>query len=138
MLVVRVHKLVPKEIWQKRYDQINEFEKILAESGTTILKFFLHISKDEQRERLQARLDDPKKHWKFQHGDIAERKRWDDYMAAYAEAIRRTSTERAPWIVVPANRKWYRNWVVASTIVHTLENLKMEYPQPDVSQEVVA
>jgi PPK2 family polyphosphate:nucleotide phosphotransferase len=138
VLVVRVHGLVPEEKWKQRFDQINGFEKTLVENGTTILKFFLHISKEEQRKRLQARLDDPHKRWKFQHGDIEERKRWDDYMTAYADAITRTSTDWAPWLVVPANRKWYRNWVVASTIVRTLEKLKMEYPEPDVSREVVS
>lgn len=137
VLVVRVHELVPKEQWKQRYDQINDFEKSLTENGVTILKFFLHISRDEQRKRLQGRLDDPTKRWKFQHGDIEERKLWDDYIQAYQDAIEKTSTEWAPWFVVPANRKWYRNWVVGSAIVHTLEKLHMEYPQPDLSKEVI-
>jgi PPK2 family polyphosphate:nucleotide phosphotransferase len=130
VLVVRVHELVPEKIWRKRYGQINDFEKMLAETGTTILKFFLHISKDEQRERLQARIDDPTKRWKFQHGDIDERKLWDDYQKAYADALEKTSTDWAPWTIVPADKKWYRNYVVAKTVVDTLESFKMEYPQP--------
>ncbi|HJT15996.1 MAG TPA: polyphosphate kinase 2 family protein, partial [Thermoanaerobaculia bacterium] len=120
ILVVRVHDLVPEKIWKKRYDEINDFERLLAESGTTILKFFLHVSKDEQRERLQERLDDPTKRWKFQHGDLEERKLWDEYVKAYEAVLEKTSTEWAPWIVVPANKKWFRNWVVAKSIVDTL------------------
>lgn len=133
VLVVRVHSLVPEEVWRPRYDQINDFERMLSESGTTIVKFFLHISPEEQRERLQARLDDPTKRWKFQHGDLDERKRWDDYMAAYEEALSRTSTAYAPWYVVPSNRKWVRNFIVAGVLVETLEKLKMKYPQPDLA-----
>jgi polyphosphate kinase 2 (PPK2 family) len=124
---------VPEAVWKKRYAQINEFERMLTESGTTILKFFLHISPEEQKERLQARLDDPTKRWKFQHGDLAERKKWKDYMKAYEEALSRTSTENAPWYVVPANRKWVRNYVVASVLVKTMEKLKMKFPAPDLS-----
>jgi PPK2 family polyphosphate:nucleotide phosphotransferase len=133
VLVVRVHSLVPEEVWSRRYEQINEFERMLAGSGTTILKFFLHISKVEQRERLQARLDDPTKRWKFQHGDLEERKLWDDYTTAYEDALARTSTKHAPWYVVPADRKWVRNHVVASVLVKTLETLKMKYPEPDLT-----
>jgi PPK2 family polyphosphate:nucleotide phosphotransferase len=133
VLVVRVHSLVPEAVWKKRYAQINEFERMLTESGTTILKFFLHISPEEQKERLQARLDDPTKRWKFQHGDLAERKKWKDYMKAYEEALSRTSTENAPWYIVPANRKWVRNYVVASVLVKTMEKLKMKFPAPDLS-----
>jgi PPK2 family polyphosphate:nucleotide phosphotransferase len=132
VLVVRVHSLVKEAVWRKRYEQINDFERMLTESGTTIVKFFLHISADEQRERLQARLDDPTKRWKFQHGDLEERKRWDDYMAAYEDALARTSTRYAPWYVVPANRKWVRNFIVSSVLVRTLEKLKMKYPNPDL------
>lgn len=132
--VVRVHNLVEERVWRKRYDQINDFERMLAENGVTILKFFLHISRDEQRERLQARLDDPKKRWKFQHGDLEERKLWDEYQKAYQEAIRRTSTEWAPWYVIPADRKWFRDHAIASTLIKTLEKLDMNYPQPDLSQ----
>ena len=130
VLVVRVHNLVPPSVWQQRYEQINEFEQLLAESGTTILKFFLHISKDEQKERLQARLDDPTKQWKFNIGDLKERALWDDYVAAYEDALSRCSTETAPWFVVPANHKWYRNVVVARIIVEALEGLDLRYPDP--------
>lgn len=139
VLVVRVHNYVPKEVWSKRYEQINAFEKLLAENGTTILKFFLHISKDEQKERLQARLDDPTKHWKFSLGDLGERKLWDDYQAAYEDALNKTSTEHAPWYVVPANRKWYRDLVISKVLVETLEGLKMKYPEPkdDLSGVVI-
>ena len=137
VLVVRVHQLVHEKIWRKRYAQINEFERMLTESGTTILKFFLHISRDEQRKRLQARLDDPTKRWKFQHGDIEERKLWGHYMTAYEDALEKTSTEWAPWTIVPADKKWFRNYVVAKTIVDTLENFDMKYPQPDLRAETI-
>ena len=137
VLVVRVHDLVPRAVWKKRYDQINDFERMLAENGVTILKFFLHISREEQRERLQARLDDPTKRWKFQHGDIEERARWDQYMDAYQDALRKTSTEWAPWYVIPSDRKWCRNYFVAETIARTLDGLDMKYPQPDLSGEKI-
>jgi PPK2 family polyphosphate:nucleotide phosphotransferase len=133
VLVVRVHNLVPKEMWQKRYGQIKDFERMLAESGTVILKFFLHISKEEQRVRLQARLDDPTKRWKFQAGDLEERKFWKDYQRAYEDALSKTSTDEAPWYIVPANQKWYRNYVVGSIIAETLDKLDMKYPDPDLS-----
>ncbi|HEX2225275.1 MAG TPA: polyphosphate kinase 2 family protein [Thermoanaerobaculia bacterium] len=129
VLVARVRNLVPEAVWKKRYDQINDFERLLAETGTTILKFFLFISKEEQRERLQARLDDPHKRWKFRMGDLDDRKHWDDYIAAYEEALGRTSTEHAPWYVVPSDKKWYRNLVVATVLVETLESLKMKLPE---------
>ncbi len=131
VLVVRVHDFVPPEVWRKRFDQINEFEHILAESGTTILKFYLHIDKDEQKERLQARLDDPTKRWKFRLGDLEERKLWDEYMEAYEDVLSKTSTEHAPWYIVPANRKWYRDLVISSVLVETLEGLKMKYPESE-------
>lgn len=131
VLIVRVLNLVPEEQWSRRYDHINAFEKLLADEGTTILKFYLHISENEQAERLQARLDDETKHWKFNKGDLEHRALWDDYMNAYAAALSRTSTEHAPWYVVPANRKWYRNIVVTKTIVDTLESLNMSYPEPE-------
>jgi PPK2 family polyphosphate:nucleotide phosphotransferase len=137
VLIVRVHGLVPEEIWRQRYQQIADFERMLCENGTLILKFFLHISKDEQRKRLQERIDDPRKHWKFQHGDLAERELWDDYMDAYKDMLEKTSTKYAPWYVVPANAKWYRNLVVADVITDTLKSLKMEYPKVDLSGEVV-
>jgi PPK2 family polyphosphate:nucleotide phosphotransferase len=134
VLIVRVHKLVPEKVWKKRYGQINDFECMLAENGTTILKFFLHISQDEQRKRLQQRIDDPTKRWKFQHGDIEERALWDDYMKAYQDALEKTSTALAPWTIVPANKKWFRNYVVAKTIADTLEGFDMQYPQQDLSR----
>ncbi|MFP5288062.1 MAG: polyphosphate kinase 2 family protein [Thermoanaerobaculia bacterium] len=129
VLVVRVQHLAPEEVWRPRYRQINDFERLLAETGTTILKFFLHIDKDEQKERLQARLDDPTKRWKFRKGDLDDRALWDDYVAAYEEALEKTSTEHAPWYVVPANKKWYRNLVVATVLVDTLEKLGMKHPE---------
>lgn len=139
VLVVRVHNYAPKEVWSKRYEQINTFEKHLAENGTTIVKFFLHISRDEQKERLQARLDDPSKHWKFSVGDLGERKYWDDYQAAYEDVLNKTSTEHAPWYVVPANRKWYRDLVISTVLVDALNGLKMKFPEPkdDLSAVVI-
>jgi PPK2 family polyphosphate:nucleotide phosphotransferase len=131
VLVVRVHGLVPPDVWKKRFDQINEFERTLSESGTTILKFYLHIDKDEQKERLQARLDDPSKHWKFRLGDLEERKLWDQYMEAYEDVLGKTSTDHAPWYIIPANRKWYRDLVISSVLVETLEDLKMKYPESE-------
>ncbi len=131
VLVVRVHKLVPPKVWRRRYDQINEFERMLAEEGTTLVKFFLHIDRDEQKKRLQERLDDPHKRWKFRRGDLEERQRWPAYVRAYEDVLSRTSTAWAPWIIVPANREWYRNLVVATVLVETLAGLKMEYPQPE-------
>lgn len=128
VLVERVRGFAPKGVWKRRYDHINAFEQMLADEGTTILKFFLHISKEEQRERLQARLDDPHKNWKFDPGDIEERKHWDQYMSAFEEAIDRTSTKSAPWYVVPSDRKWFRNWVISDVIVRTLEGLDMKFP----------
>ncbi|MFT3895332.1 MAG: polyphosphate kinase 2 family protein [Anaerolineales bacterium] len=130
VLVVRVHNLVAEDIWQKRFDQINDFERMLAESGTTILKFYLHISADEQKERLQARLDDPTKHWKFRLGDLEDRKHWQEYMQAYEDVLSKTSTDYAPWYVVPANHKWFRDLVISSALVEALEDLKMKYPEP--------
>jgi PPK2 family polyphosphate:nucleotide phosphotransferase len=128
VLVVRVRGLVPAEVWSRRYRHINEWERLLAEEGTTIRKFYLHISPEEQAERLQARLDDPTKRWKFKLGDLDERARWIDYMAAYEAILSQTSTSWAPWYVVPADRKWYRNLVVATVLVETLEGLHMSYP----------
>jgi PPK2 family polyphosphate:nucleotide phosphotransferase len=138
VLVVRVHDLVPTTAWKARYDQIVAFERMLWENGTTILKFFLHISRDEQRKRLQARVDDPKKCWKFQPGDLEERKFWKEYMKAYEDALSKTSTDCAPWYVVPADQKWYRNVVVGSIVAETLEELKLKYPKCSTSKIVVA
>jgi PPK2 family polyphosphate:nucleotide phosphotransferase len=131
VLVVRVKRLVPEAVWSRRYEQINEFEQLLAESGTRILKFFLNISKDEQKERLQDRLVEPEKHWNFNSGDLGERALWDDYQDAFEDAIRKTSTPRAPWYVVPANRKWYRDLVVAGAIRETLEDMDPQFPPPE-------
>src|SRR3989344_5576705 len=129
--VVRVHNYVPPDIWNNRYRHIREFERMLVEEGTIIRKFFLHISKDEQQERLEARLADPNKRWKFDPKDVEERKLWDAYQEAYSEAIGATSTKYAPWHVVPADHKWYRNLVVATVMVQTLGALNLEYPTPD-------
>ena len=139
VLVVRVHELVGKKIWSRRYEQINQFERILADEGTIILKFFLHISLDEQKKRLQDRLDDPKKQWKFNVGDLKERELWSEYTSAYEDVLEKTSTEWAPWYLVPANHKWYRDLVIGTILVDTLKSLKMEYPQPaeDLSKIVI-
>ncbi len=137
VLVVRVHHLVPDEVWSRRYEQINHFEKQLAEEGTVILKFFLHISKEEQKERLQARLDDPEKRWKFNVGDLGERARWGEYRRAYEDALSQTSTPWAPWYIVPADRKWYRDLVIGSVVVETLQALDMQYPATDVDPEKI-
>jgi PPK2 family polyphosphate:nucleotide phosphotransferase len=130
VLVVRVHDLVPKAVWSKRYDQINDFERILTDNGTTIVKFFLTIDREEQRERFQARYDDPTKRWKFSMGDLEERKRWDDYQAAFDDALSKTSTASAPWYVIPANRKWFRNLAVSTILADTIADLKPAYPAP--------
>lgn len=130
VLVVRVKGLVPEETWRERYGLINDFERLLTLSGTTILKFFLHISKDEQKERLEARLEDPEKHWKFDPADLVERKSWDAYRTAFDDALSRCSTPYAPWHVVPANRKWARNLMVARTIADTLEAMDPRFPPP--------
>jgi len=132
VLVARVHDLVPKHVWSKRYDRINEFEKNLSQSGTHIVKFFLHISKDEQLRRLEARLDDPAKYWKIDERDFVERERWHDYEKAYEDALERCSTERAPWYAIPADHKWFRNLAVARIVVQTLSELKMKFPEPKV------
>jgi PPK2 family polyphosphate:nucleotide phosphotransferase len=130
VLVVRVMGLEPKAIWERHYDEINAFESLLVESGTTILKFFLYIDRDEQRERLQARLDDPDKRWKFRLGDLETRARWDDFIAAYEDALSRCSTDAAPWFIVPSNRKWFRNLAVAGIVADALAELKPRYPEP--------
>jgi PPK2 family polyphosphate:nucleotide phosphotransferase len=130
VLIERVRSLVPEKVWKKRYDHINEFERLLADEGTTILKFFLHISKDEQKERFESRLHDPHKNWKFNAVDLEERKLWDDYQRAYDDALERCSTEYAPWYIVPSDRKWFRNWVISDVIVRTMEKLDMKFPPP--------
>jgi PPK2 family polyphosphate:nucleotide phosphotransferase len=129
VLVVRVHNLESENEWRKHYQQINDFEKMLADTGTTILKFFLNIDLDEQKKRLLERIDTPEKQWKFSPGDLPERKLWWEYMEAYQEAITQTSTEYAPWHIVPANHNWYRNLVVAEVVVDALKKLEMHYPQ---------
>ena len=137
VLVVRVHELVPQRVWKMRYEQINAFERLLTETGTLIVKFFLHISKAEQRKRLQKRVDDPTKCWKFKEGDLKERKLWKGYQRAYEDAISKTSTARAPWYLVPANHKWYRDYVVASILVEALERLDLRYPKCRTSRVVI-
>jgi PPK2 family polyphosphate:nucleotide phosphotransferase len=129
VLVVRVKDLVPEPVWRARYGQINDFERMLTASGTTVLKFFLHISKDEQRERLEARIANPDKHWKFDPADLVERESWDAYQSAFADALTACSTPPAPWHVVPANRKWYRNLLIARTIADTLEAMDPRFPE---------
>ena len=139
VLVVKVHGLVDEETVKKRYAHINDFERMLSESGTRIVKFMLHISKDEQKERMQARMDDPTKHWKLSPVDFEERKRWDEYMAAFEAALSATTTPWAPWYVVPANKKWFRDLFVAETLVRVLEEMNPRYPPPavDVSKLVL-
>jgi PPK2 family polyphosphate:nucleotide phosphotransferase len=130
VLVVRVHGFVPKSVWSKRYDQINDFERTLAAGGTTIVKFFLSIDKDEQRQRFQDRYDDPTKRWKFSLGDLEERKRWDDYQLAFDDMLSKTSTVWAPWYIIPANRNWFRNLAVSTILADTMADLKPAYPEP--------
>ncbi len=135
VLVVRVHHLVPDDVWEKRYQQIRDFEKILTRAGTTVVKFFLHISKDEQEKRFQERLHDPDKNWKSSAADFKEREYWDDYQVAYEEALRRTSRKNAPWYVIPANQKWFRNLAISQILVDTLEDLHLQYPAPESKQQ---
>lgn len=130
VLVVRVHNFVPKPVWSKRYKQINEFEQTLSENGTIILKFFLHVSSDEQKARLRDRVQDETKNWKFKAGDLDERNLWDDYTEAYRDALKKCSTKWAPWYVVPADSNKARNYLIAQRIVHTLEGLDLKYPGP--------
>jgi PPK2 family polyphosphate:nucleotide phosphotransferase len=137
VLVVRVKYLVPEEIWRRRYEQINAFERNLTLEGITVLKFFLHISKDEQKRRLQRRLDNPDKRWKFSSADIKERALWDAYQQAFEDALSRCSTEHAPWYIVPANKKWYRNLVVARTIADTLGAMDPQYPPAEEGLEKI-
>ncbi len=133
VLVVRVHNLVPEPVWSKRYDQINEFEKMLSENGTVILKFFLHVSRDEQADRLRDRVNDETKNWKFKAGDLDERNLWNDYTAAYQDVLKKTSTKWAPWYLVPADDKDMRNYLIARCIADTLESLDLHYPPADPS-----
>jgi len=137
VVAVRVLGIVDRETWTRRYGEINRFETELAESGTRIVKCFLHISRDEQRERLLARLDDPAKHWKYNPDDLDSRERWEDYMDAYGDALERCSADHAPWHVVPADRKWYRNWAVTNLLVAALEGLDLRWPEAgfDVAEQ---
>ena len=128
VLVVRVHELVPEEVWRGRYGQIRDFEDTLSAAGTQVVKCMLHISREEQADRLRERLEDPTKRWKFRAGDLEERKRWDDYMAAFGEALSETSTSRAPWYVIPADRNWYRDWAVLTLLVETLRAMDPQFP----------
>jgi len=139
VLVARVQKLVPKSVWEKRYEQINAFEATLAASETRIVKLYLHISRDEQRERFQKRLDNPEKHWKWSSGDLETRDRWDDFQSAYADAMERCSTVHAPWFVVPANHKWYRDLAVAEILVEAAREMDPQWPevQEDLSAVVI-
>lgn len=139
VLIVRVHNLVAEQVWRKRYRQINDFEHMLTDNGVTILKFFLHISRDEQRKRFEARITDSSRNWKLSLPDFEERHHWDDYTAAYEEALRKCSTDRAPWYVIPADKKWFRNYVVAELIVDALDRMKLKYPAPtvDISKVVL-
>ena len=139
IIEVRVHSLVPKSELTPRYGQINDFEKYLADNHVTILKFFLHISKHEQKKRLQERLEDPTKRWKISESDLENRKYWDKYIESYEEALSKCSTKFAPWYIIPANLKWFRNWAVAQIILETLDSMKLKYPQPriDVSKIVI-
>lgn len=129
VLIERVHGIVPKEVWEKRYGEINEFENMLSDEGTTILKFYLHIDKREQLKRLQDRLDDPTKHWKFNRTDLRERDFWSDYMKAYEDVLNKTSTKWAPWYLVPSNHAWFRDLVVAGAIVKALDGMSLRYPK---------
>jgi PPK2 family polyphosphate:nucleotide phosphotransferase len=135
VLIARVHKLVPQERWSRRYDRINAFESGLVEDDTHILKFFLHISQEEQLKRFKDRLDDPAKQWKISEADYKERTYWDDYTAAYEDALSRCSTEHAPWFIIPGDHKWFRNLAVARIVVEHLEGLKMKFPPPGASIE---
>jgi PPK2 family polyphosphate:nucleotide phosphotransferase len=128
VLVVRVHKLVPNLVWSKRYDLINDFETMLSQNGTTILKFYLHISPDEQLSRFKQRLDDPSRHWKISESDYSERELWPEYMAAYEDAMPLTSTKHAPWYIIPANHKWFRNLVVSQIVADTLDEMGLKLP----------
>jgi PPK2 family polyphosphate:nucleotide phosphotransferase len=137
VLVVRVHNLVPKSVWSQRYDQINDFERRLVANGTHILKFFLHISKEEQLRRFEQRLDDPAKRWKISEADYAEREFWDDYLRAYEEALARCNTDDAPWFVIPADHKWFRDLAISEIVVSTMETMKFQVPQPTVDLEEI-
>lgn len=137
VLITRVHKLVPKDVWTRRYKQINHFEAELTASNVKILKFFLHISRDEQKKRFMERIDDPKKCWKLSESDFQERAFWDDYTGAYEDALMECSTDDAPWFVIPANKKWFRNLAVSHVIVEALEAMKLKFPEPTINPKKI-
>nr|WP_010132007.1 polyphosphate kinase 2 family protein [Microbulbifer agarilyticus] len=132
VLIQRVHNIVPKKTWSGRYEHINNFEKLLADNDTTVLKFYLHIDADEQLERFKKRIDDPARHWKISEADYSEARYWDDYTAAFEDVLEKCSTEQAPWFVIPANKKWFRNLAVSQIVLHALESLDMKFPKPSV------
>lgn len=132
VLVQRVHRIVPKEVWSKRYDHINNFEELLHDSGTTILKFYLHIDPDEQLKRFGQRIEDPARHWKISDADYAERAYWDAYTEAFEDALSKCSTKHAPWFIIPSNHKWFRNLAVSQIVAATLESMKIKMPEPTV------
>lgn len=137
VLVVRVHKLVDKQVWSQRYDQINAFEDLLHDNRTQIVKFFLHIDRDEQLERFRKRLDDPRKRWKISDADYSERELWDDYTSAFEDVFEKCSTKRAPWFVIPSNHKWFRNLAIAQILVDTLDEMDMRLPEPTVDMNAI-
>ncbi len=138
VLVQRVHEMVPRAVWSRRYDHINAFEQMLADNGTHILKFYLHIDADEQLRRFKQRIDDPARHWKISEGDYAERPYWDAYTSAFADALGKCSTEHAPWFIIPSNHKWFRNLAIATIVSETLESLHMSFPEPTVDMAEIA
>jgi PPK2 family polyphosphate:nucleotide phosphotransferase len=137
VLVVRVHNLAPQKIWSRRYDQINQFEDMLSQNNVKILKFFLHISKDEQEKRFMERIDDPDKRWKISEADFTERKYWDEYTKAYEAAIERCSTSDAPWLIIPSNKKWFRNLAVSHIIAEALEEMHLKFPPPSIDMKKI-
>jgi PPK2 family polyphosphate:nucleotide phosphotransferase len=137
VLIVRVHKIAPKEIWSGRYDLINDFEELLSTSNTTIIKFFLYISKEEQLERFKTRLDDPARHWKISDSDYTEREYWDDYIAAYEDMLEKCAAKHAPWYVIPSNHKWFRNLAVSQIICDTMADMGMQFPKPTVDIDAI-
>jgi PPK2 family polyphosphate:nucleotide phosphotransferase len=139
VLIARVNNLVPESVWRPRYGAIRDFEELLTAEGTTIVKLYLHISKEEQADRFRARLDEPTKRWKFSAADLDVRENWDDYMDAYRDAMKETSTPSSPWYVVPADRKWYRNWAVSRILIETLEDMNPQFPaeEPGLGRIVI-
>ncbi|MCL4107143.1 UNVERIFIED_CONTAM: hypothetical protein GTU68_039135 [Idotea baltica] len=139
VLVVRVHNYVPQSVWEPRFEHINQFEKLLHDTGTRVLKFFLHISLDEQKQRFQDRIDEPSKNWKFDKEDLEKRKLWPKYMEAFEDVLSKTSTDHAPWYAIPADQKWYRNLAIQKVIVDTMREMNPEYPtqEDDLSKIVI-